>query len=66
MKLHLHDWSHWSLPLTTYNGRKQQWRVCKVCNKASFRTLRWDQQTSLELVRRALVQVGAIQEGGEG
>lgn len=53
--MHLHKWLAWSNPITTYNtGRKQQWRVCKICNKAQFRTLGWDEQTSVNAVNGAL------------
>lgn len=54
MKLHFHDWSKWSLPIPTYNGNKQQWRICNVCNKATFSTLQWDKQSPLDVVRQEL------------
>lgn len=53
--MHLHEWLPWSDPIPTYNaGKKQQWRVCKVCNKAKFRTLSWDQQVNPQLILQAL------------
>lgn len=51
----IHKWSKWSNPIGTSNGgKKQQWRVCEHCNKAKFRTLRWDEQTILSAI------IGAI------
>lgn len=47
MKLHLHAYTAWSDPIETQSGHTQQWRCCKECNKAQFRTLRWHGQTSL-------------------
>ena len=44
---HFHKYSEWSRPVQTYSGNKQQWCRCKICNKAKFRTLSWDKQTSL-------------------
>ena len=52
----LHKWSKWSNPVETYNtGHKQQWRVCEKCNKAEFRTLGWDKQTSISSVETAVL-----------
>lgn len=40
-----HDWGKWSRPMATYNtGHKAQWRECKKCGLAKFRTLWWDKQ----------------------
>lgn len=51
----IHKWSKWSNPIDTYNsGKKQQWRVCEHCNKATFRTLRWDEQTTLTAIIDAI------------
>ena len=53
--LHLCRYSKWGEPVGTYNnGHKQQWRACVVCNKAQFRTLRWDNQTTLTSVLHSL------------
>lgn len=49
-----HNWLRWSNPVQTYDGNKQQWRVCEYCNKAQFRTLRWDRQTPLQSVLTAI------------
>ena len=60
MKLHIHDYSVWSEPMQTYSGNIQQWRVCKVCHKTSFRTHFWHNQTPLSVicdaVKRLLAQ----------
>lgn len=56
-----HKWSKWSDPISTYcSAGKQQWRVCTKCNKADFKTLRWDKQSRLKDVLTATKQV---QEG---
>lgn len=61
MKLCFHKWSRWSDPVQTYNhGHKQQWRVCEHCNKAQFRTLRWDNQTMLTSVLDAIKSLQGI------
>lgn len=64
MKLfHIHTWSKWSDPVATYNsGHKQQWRVCTTCNKASFRTLDWDKQTSEADVTKAILTAKAKEQ----
>lgn len=50
-----HKYGKWSDPIQTHNsGHKQQWRVCQHCNKAQFRTLRWDTQSYLRDVLDAL------------
>jgi hypothetical protein len=55
MKFHFHDWNKWSDPIPTFDsGRKQQWKTCKVCNKAKFRTLWWDSQSSVSNILEAL------------
>lgn len=51
-----HRWLQWSDPVETYSGYKQQWRVCSCCNKAQFRTLRWDKQTALSQVVKSVKQ----------
>lgn len=57
--IHFHKWSKWSLPFTTRNsGHKQQWRFCETCGKTSFRTHRWDFQTSIHTIREALIALG--------
>lgn len=54
MKFCWHKWSRWSDPIQTYDGNKQQWRVCEHCNKAQFRTLGWDKLTDLSHILDAL------------
>lgn len=55
MKFCFHKWLPWSDPIQSGNsGHKQQWRVCKHCNKAQFRTLFWDKQSSIQAVIAAL------------
>jgi len=49
-----HKWSKWSQPIVTYNSNKQQWRVCTECNKAMFRTLRWDKQADISKVNQVI------------
>jgi hypothetical protein len=53
MRLCWHKWSNWSDPVTTYSGNLQQWRICKKCNKAMFKNLRWHKQTPLSVVLSA-------------
>lgn len=52
-----HDYTPWSDPLETYDGRTQQWRCCKDCNKAQFRTLRWHGQTALPAILGAIRRI---------
>lgn len=53
-----HKYSKWSDPVQTYNGGyKQQWRACIHCNKAQFRTLLWDKQTSIVAIQNALDRI---------
>lgn len=62
MRFCFHRWTPWSDPVQTYEGGyKQQWRVCQHCNKATFRTLRWDKQTSITVVGAAVDQSRALQ-----
>lgn len=58
-QIHWHQWTQWSDPVQTGAAYKQQWRVCTHCNKAQFRTLRWDHQTSLHSVLEAIRAVRA-------
>jgi hypothetical protein len=62
MKFHFHDWSKWSDPVRAsvhgvFGYRKQQWKICKVCNKVKFRTLWWDGESNLGDVLEALRKV---------
>lgn len=58
MKPCWHKWSRWSDPIHTRNsGHKQQWRTCEHCNKAQFRTLRWDYQSALDAILKAIRSV---------
>ena len=50
----IHKWSKWSELLKTYDGHKQQWKICTECNKATFRILSWDKQTPLDQVIEAI------------
>jgi hypothetical protein len=52
----IHKWMRWSDPIKTYESNKQQWRVCKNCNKAEFRTLAYDKQPSISDVIEAVKQ----------
>ena len=55
MKFHFHDWNKWSDPISTsYHNRKQQWKTCKVCNKATFRTLWFDEGSCVSNILEAL------------
>lgn len=61
-----HKWSRWADPVQTYNsGRKQQWRVCEKCNKATFRTLWWDHQTDLTAALNSIKRIVPLVEKGE-
>lgn len=61
---HIHTWLPWSKPIATYKGgHKQQWRVCKDCNKAQFRTLQYDEQASIEDVNAAINETKIEQQG---
>lgn len=52
-----HEYLPWSDPIQPYQGGyKQQWTVCKECNKAKHRTLGWDKQSVLSDVINALNQ----------
>ena len=54
----IHNWTKWSRLTPTYNsGHKQQWRECKDCGKASFRTLRWDTQSNCKAVNDVLAEL---------
>lgn len=56
--MHLfHNWSKWSDPIKVYSGNKQQWRVCKTCNKASFKTLPWDNLPDIDNILGAIREV---------
>jgi len=56
--MHIHKYTKWSEVIETYsNGHKQQWRVCKICNKADFRTLGWDKQTEIQKVVKAINEI---------
>lgn len=58
MKFCWHKWLPWSDPIQTYSsGHKQQWRVCAHCNKAQFRTLWWDKQSSVSDIHKAITKV---------
>jgi hypothetical protein len=53
--LHFHVWGKWSRPVVTCNsGHKQQWRECVVCGKCQFHTFRWDKQTNVTSINKAL------------
>lgn len=53
-----HTWLPWSDPIATYSGgRKQQWTVCSKCNKAKFRTLAFDEQSTIQDVHGAIMDV---------
>jgi hypothetical protein len=62
MIFHFHKWSPWSKPIATYSSRKQQWRVCQICNKAEFHTLSWDHQALINDVVLATEQSLALQK----
>lgn len=58
---HFHKWLPWSRPIGTYSGgKKQQWRVCSTCNKAQFRTLRWDEQSGIKDINAAIDEMKAL------
>ena len=62
MTFHFHKWTPWSDPVQTLNGgHKQQWRVCQHCNKAVFRTLSWDKQTTITAVHASVERSRALQ-----
>lgn len=66
MKLHLHDWSEWSVPVEDYSGYKRQWRACNICNKVSHRKLYWDGQSNIGIVLKALEDVFRRNKGHTG
>lgn len=62
-----HAWLPWSKVLVTHNGgHKQQWRNCRKCNIAQFRTLRWDEQTEVSAINEALDEVKGAESAPPG
>lgn len=58
-KLCFHEWTVWSDPIVSFTGRKQQWRCCTKCNKANFRSLRWDNQSD---IKQVIEKLNAVRE----
>lgn len=54
---HFHSWGKWSDPIETLaEDKKQQWRVCKVCNKAQNRTIKDPLYSRIHQVDKAIAQ----------
>lgn len=54
---HFHSWGKWSDPIETLaEDKKQQWRVCKACNKAQNRTIKDPLYSRIHQVDKAISQ----------
>lgn len=65
MKFCFHKYGQWSRLVSGYNGEKTQFRECRKCGKAEFRSLGYCQGTTVHEANEALMHVALAEEAAQ-